>query len=90
MKPMISGCGGRVPDEESCHPAQNLHVFSQPAVLGFQCPDLSHLLGACAGTLTAVDQGLDYPATHGLLADAELLGHDRGRGRERGVLALMV
>jgi len=32
--------------------------------------------------------GLDHPATHGLLADTELLGRDRRSSRERGVLAL--
>ena len=37
-----------------------------------------------------IDLGLDHPATHGLLAYPELLGHDRRSSRERGVLALVV
>lgn len=82
--------GVEFPDEESRCPAENLRVFAQPTLLGLECLDLSQRLGRGALALTAVNLGLDHPAAYGLLADAQLLGHDSRSGRERGVLALVI
>ena len=62
----------------------------QAADLGLERVDLSQFRTGRTGTLSAVDLGLDHPPAYGLLADTELPGHDRSRGRQRGVLALVV
>src|SRR5680860_197127 len=59
-------------------------------VLGLQRLDLSQLLTGRALTASAVDIGLNRPATHGLLAEPELLGHHRRSSRQGRVLTAVV
>ena len=69
--------GSSSPTKKIVAALQDLDVLSQPAVLGLQRLDLGQLLAGRALALAAVDLGLDHPAAHRLLADTELLGHDR-------------
>src|SRR5690606_27123186 len=82
IKPMISGCGGRVPGEENRRGLQDRVVLLESADLGLERLDLSQLLAGRAGPLAAVDLGLEPPAAHGLPTDAELLAYRRRSGRE--------
>jgi hypothetical protein len=52
--------------------------------------DLGQLFAAQTLTVAAIDLRLQHPPPHGLLADANLLGHRLRRGRQRRILREMV
>ncbi len=81
-EPMISGSG-----EGNRRGLLNRVVFLESAGLRLQHLDHSQHLRRGTGALAAVDLGLDRPATHRLLVNAELLGHHRRSNCQRGVLA---
>src|SRR5664279_1338863 len=81
-KPVINGYGGRFPPRRKSRRLQDPDVLAQPAVLRLQPEDLLGLLAADSVALAGVDLGLDRPAPHRLLPDADLL-RDRCRGRRQ-------
>jgi hypothetical protein len=90
MKPMISGCGGRVPRRRSRCSLEDRVVLLQPANLRLQRLDFRRLPGRLTFARPGVDLGLQHPPAHALLGDTDLLGHRLRRDRQRRVLRQML
>lgn len=86
MKPIINGCGGRVPPEEIRRRFQDRNVLTQPSVLGLEALDLSRLLAGLPITDTSVDIGLHDPSAQRFRTDTLLPGYDRDRLRGGRIL----
>ena len=90
MKPMISGCGGRVPREENRCRAEDFDVLTQPLVLRFELLDLGVVVGGRPRPVAGVDLRLRHPTAHRLPGNSQLLSNRHHGGRLRRILATML
>lgn len=58
LNSMIRGYGGRVPHEESCRTAEDLHILTQSTILGLQTLDLRALFADHSTSDASINPGL--------------------------------
>ena len=78
--------GVEFPHEETRCRFQNRDVFTEALVLRLEPFDLGVLDRRDAVAGAVVDVGLQHPPAHGFVADTDLAGYGRLRGRQRGIL----